>query len=301
MRRNWVYKGNCVKIISEKIASKSVDLVFADPPYNISGNGLKCDGRYSRSNAGSGAFKLESDWFGVDAAWDRLPYSKYLWFTSRWISECFRVLKDNGSIYVSSSFHNIAEIILVLRNHGFKVNNIIVWRRPNSVPNLTRRVFTHSCEFVVWAVKGKGWRFNYEELKKINPEKRKNGDLKQMRDVWDIPLVQGRERLRKSDGKALHPTQKPEELLRRIIIASSSKEAMVLDPFFGTGTTGVVAKSLGRHFVGIEKSKRYIQAARKRLKGVRGVDLLLSKSKLRYHDLNHDIKAEDGLDIVSLS
>ena len=188
MRRNWVYKGDCVKIISEKIASKSVDLVFADPPYNISGNGLKCDGRYSRSNSDNGVFKLESDWFGVDAAWDRLPYSKYLWFTSRWISECFRVLKDNGSIYVSSSFHNIAEIILVLRNHGFKVNNIIVWRRPNSVPNLTRRVFTHSCEFVVWAVKGKGWRFNYEELKKINPEKRKNGDLKHIRDVYYIPF-----------------------------------------------------------------------------------------------------------------
>lgn len=269
MRKNWIYKGDCVKVISEKIPKGSVDLVFADPPYNISGNGLKCVGRYSRSWDGGGGFKLESDWSMVDAPWDRLPYSKYLWFTSRWVSECFRVLKDNGSIYVSSSFHNISEIILVLKNSGFKINNIIVWRRPNSVPNLTRRVFTHSTEFVVWGVKGKGWKFNYEELKRLNPEKRKNGDLKQMRDVWDIPLVQGRERLRKNNGKALHPTQKPEELLRRIIVASTSEADIVLDPFFGTGTTGVVAKNLRRYFVGIEKSKRYIQTARKRLARVR--------------------------------
>lgn len=291
-----------MKVLAQKISSQSIDLVFADPPYNISGNGMRCTGRYSKLKNGDGGFKLESDWSMVDAAWDRLPYSKYLWFTNKWISECFRVLKDNGSIYVSCSFHNIAEIILVLKNSGFKINNIIVWRRTNSVPNLTRRVFTHSCEFVVWGVKGKGWKFNYEELKKLNPEKRKNGDLKQMRDVWDISLVQGRERLRKGNGKALHPTQKPEELLRRIIVASSNRGDTIIDPFFGSGTTGVVAKRLGRNFIGIEKSKRYIQAARKRLAGVCGMSMSRDERVvgLRYHDLNHDIKyVEGGLDNVA--
>lgn len=119
------------------------------------------------------------------------------------------------------------------------------------MPNMTRRVFTHSSEFIVWAVKGKGWIFNYDELKKINPEKQKDGSLKQMRDVWSLPLVQGKERLRGNDGRALHPTQKPEEMLKRIIITSSNKGDLVLDPFLGSGTTVVVAKKLGRDWIGI--------------------------------------------------
>lgn len=133
------------------------------------------------------------------------------------------------------------------------------------MPNMIKRVFTHSSEFIVWAVKGKGWVFNYEDLKKVNPEKQKDGSLKQMRDVWLFPLVQGKERLQSKEGRALHPTQKPEEMLKRIIIASSNIGDVVLYPFLGSGTTAVAAIKLGRNWIGIEKNKTYIAAAKSRI------------------------------------
>jgi site-specific DNA-methyltransferase (adenine-specific)/modification methylase len=153
----------------------------------------------------------------------------------------------------------------VLKQLNFKINNVIVWQKSNAMPNMTKRVFTHSTEFIVWAVKGKNWIFNYEKLKKINPERQKNGALKQMRDVWEMPLVQGRERLHGKNGRSLHPTQKPEEMLKRIIIASSNKGDIVLDPFLGSGTTAVVAKRLGRRWIGIEKNKKYVKIAEDRV------------------------------------
>jgi site-specific DNA-methyltransferase (adenine-specific)/modification methylase len=131
---------------------------------------------------------------------------------------------------------------------------------------MTRRTFTHSTEFVIWATKGKGWIFNYDEVKKMNPEKKKDGADKQMRDLWQMPLVQGKERLRGADNKALHPTQKPEELLKRIILASSNKGDLVLDPFLGSGTTTYVAKKYGRNWIGIEREKKYVKAATERMK-----------------------------------
>ena len=137
------------------------------------------------------------------------------------------------------------------------------------MPNMTRRVFTHSTEFVVWAVKGKGWIFNYEKIKEINPEKQKDGRAKQMRDVWELPLVQGEERLRNNNGRALHPTQKPEEMLKRIIFASANKGDIVLDPFLGSGTTACVAKQYGYQWVGIEKDREYTKIARQRVSAVR--------------------------------
>jgi len=130
---------------------------------------------------------------------------------------------------------------------------------------MTRRVFTHSTEFVIWAVKGSGWKFNYEEIKEINPERQKDGKLKQMRDLWEMPLVQGKERLRGKENKALHPTQKPEEMLKRIILASSDKGDIVLDPFLGSGTTAFVAKKYGRKWIGIDKEQKYVDASLKRL------------------------------------
>ena len=136
------------------------------------------------------------------------------------------------------------------------------------MPNMTKRVFTHSTEFVVWAVKGKGWIFNYEEMKRLNPEKQKNGEPKQMRDFWTMPLVQGKERLRDKCQKALHPTQKPEEMLKRIILASSSKGDTVLDPFLGTGTTTYVAKKYGRNWIGIERNKEYVKLAKFRMQSL---------------------------------
>lgn len=254
MKINHIYQDNCIKILNKDIEKQCVSLIFADPPYNLSGNGLKWVGN-----------KTGGDWFMVNEKWDKMTHTEYFNFTKDWIAGCKKVLKNNGSIYISCTYHNIAEIMIVLKKLCFKINNIITWQKTNSMPNMTRRVFTHSTEFVVWAVKGNNWIFNYEELKKINPEKQKDGSLKQMRDVWALPLVQGIERVKGKNGRALHATQKPEEMLRRIIIASSNKGDLILDPFLGSGTTAMMAKKLGREWIGIEKEKKYIVAAKKRL------------------------------------
>ncbi len=254
MKKNLIYSGDCIDILNNEIDKKSVDLIFADPPYNLSGNGLKWKGN-----------KTGGDWYMVNEEWDKMTAPEYLQFTRKWIGACYEVLKGHGSIYISCTFHNIAEVMIVLKLLDFKIHNVITWQKTNAMPNMTRRVFNHSTEFIVWAVKGKKWIFNYAELKKINPEKQKDGALKQMRDVWALPLVQGKERLRGKDGRALHPTQKPEEMLRRIIIASSNKDDLVLDPFSGSGTTAFVAKKLGRNWIGIEKNKEYIKMAQNRI------------------------------------
>ena len=254
MKKNLIYSGDCIDILNNEIDKKSVDLIFADPPYNLSGNGLKWKGN-----------KTGGDWYMVNEEWDKMTAPEYLQFTRKWIGACYEVLKGHGSIYISCTYHNIAEVMIVLKQLDFKIHNVITWQKTNAMPNMTRRVFTHSTEFIVWAVKGKKWIFNYEELKKINPEKQKDGALKQMRDVWALPLVQGKERLRGKNGRALHPTQKPEEMLKRIIIASSNKDDLVLDPFSGSGTTAFIAKKLGRNWIGIEKSKEYIKMAQNRI------------------------------------
>jgi len=255
MKLNTIYQDDCVKILNEKIDEKSVDLIFADPPYNLSGNGLKWEGN-----------KTGGDWYMVNEEWDKMSAPEYMQFTRNWISACHKVLKDNGSIYISCTYHNLAEVMIVLKQLDFKINNVIVWQKTNAMPNMTKRVFTHSTEFIVWAVKGKKWIFNYTELKKINPETQKDGAFKQMRDVWSLPLVQGKERLHGKDGRALHPTQKSEEMLKRIIVASSNKGGLVLDPFLGSGTTAVVAKKLGRSWIGVEKSTKYVEIAKERLR-----------------------------------
>ncbi len=255
MKTNIIYKGDCIEILNKKIDSNSIDLIFADPPYNLSGNGLKWKGN-----------KTGGDWFMVNEQWDKMSPQDYNKFTREWIGACHKVLKKTGSIYIASSYHNIGEILVVLKQFNFKINNIITWYKTNAMPNMTKRVFTHSTEFIVWAVKGKGWTFNYEKMKEINPEKQKNGNQKQMRDLWQMPLVQGKERLRGNDGKALHPTQKPEEMLKRIILASSNKGDIVLDPFLGSGTTTYIAKKYNRYWIGIERNKKYIEIAKGRMK-----------------------------------
>jgi len=256
MKINTIYQGDCIEILGKKIDEGAIDLIFADPPYNLSGNGLKWEGN-----------KTGGNWYMVNEEWDKMAAPEYMRFTRKWISACHRVLKDNGSIYISCTYHNIAEVMIVLKQLCFKIKNVIVWQKTNAMPNITKRVFTHSTEFAIWAVKGKNWIFNYEELKKLNPEKQKNGSSKQMRDVWSMPLVQGKERLRGKNGRALHPTQKPEEMLKRIIISSSNKSDIVLDPFLGSGTTAVVAKKLGRNWIGIELNANYIKIANRRIYG----------------------------------
>jgi len=254
MKTNYIYQGDCRNILHKEIDEKSIALIFADPPYNLSGNGLTWKGN-----------KTGGDWYMVNEEWDKMTAPEYLQFTRNWLSGCARALKDNGSIYISCTYHNIAEVMITLKQLGFEIKNVITWQKTNAMPNMTKRVFTHSTEFVVWAVKGKKWVFNYDELKKINPDRQQDGALKQMRDVWQLPLVQGKERMHGKDGRALHPTQKPEELLRRIIIASSNKGDIVLDPFLGSGTTAAVAQRMERRWVGIESSKKYVTLAKERL------------------------------------
>lgn len=254
MKKNVVYNWDCIEILNKKIEANSIDLIFADPPYNLSGNGLKWKWN-----------KTGWDWFMVNETWDKMTAPEYMQFTRKWIAGCHKALKDNGSIYIACSYHNIGEVMIVLKQLDYKINNIITRYKTNAMPNMTRRVFTHSSEFVIWAVKGSGWKFNYEEIKKINPDKQKDWSLKQMRDVWEMPLVQGKERLKGKDWKSLHPTQKPEEMLKRIILASSNKWDVVLDPFLGSGTTAFVAKKYGRNFIWIEKDKKYFETSKKRL------------------------------------
>ena len=257
MKTNKIYEGNCISVINEKLDEYSVHLVFADPPYNLSGNSLNL-----KNNKTGGAF------YKVNETWDTFDYNDYVEFTKNWLVSCHKIMKDTGSIYISCTQHNIGEILVEAKKIGFKLNNILTWYKVNAMPNITKRTYTHSTEFVCWFVKGKNWIFNYDEVKKLNPNKTKLGDDKQMRDFLDfieLPIVQGKERLRGENGRALHPTQKPEKLLELIIRASSSENDIVLDPFFGTGTTGFVAKKLKRNWIGIENNLSYIEIAKERL------------------------------------
>lgn len=258
MQTNIIHHGDCIEILADEIYPECIDLIFADPPYNLSGNGLKWENN-----------QTGGPWFMVNESWDRMNEQDYVLFTSCWLKGCFDVLKPSGSIYVACSYHNIGEVMLGLKVLEFGINNVITWYKPNAMPNMTRRTFTHCTEFVVWAVKGKGWRFDYETMRDINPEKQKNGEPKQMRDLWEFPLVQGKERLRGENGRALHPTQKPEEMLKRIILASSERNDIVLDPFLGSGTTAHVAKKLGRRWIGIEREEKYVKLAKSRLKVIK--------------------------------
>jgi site-specific DNA-methyltransferase (adenine-specific)/modification methylase len=249
-----IRKGDCIAGL-KKLEPETVALVFADPPYNLSRSSLV----NLKSKTGGAFHKINEDW-------DRWEASVYATFTRDWIASAYEALKPNGSIYVCGSHHNLGVLLLTLESVGFETKNIIVWEKPNAMPSMTRRTFTHSVEFIVWAIKGKNWIFDYEALKGLNPDKQKDGSPKMMRDVWRFPVVQGAERLRGIDGRALHPTQKPEALVERCIAASTKPGDLVVDPFVGSGTTAVVAKRLKRAFVGFETNEVYVKAARARVK-----------------------------------
>lgn len=182
--------------------------------------------------------------------------------------------------------NTMGETIMSLKAYGFEIKNIITWNKSNAMPNLTRRVLTHTTEFVIWAVKGKGWIFNYVKLKELNPDKQKDGTDKQMRDIWTMPLCQGKERLRDEDGKkALHPTQKPEELLKRIILGFSNENDIVLDPFAGSGTTPYIAQKYNRNFIAIEKEGKYFTAIKNRLSYIEKISI--SQEETKYFKKNN--------------
>jgi modification methylase len=249
--KDSIIKGDCVAAL-EALPSQSVDVIFADPPYN-----LQLGGALHRPD--------QSLVDAVDDDWDQFSsFEVYDAFTRAWLLACRRVLKPNGTIWVIGSYHNIFRVGSIMQDLNFWLLNDIVWRKTNPMPNFKGRRFQNAHETMIWASrdsKSKGYTFNYEALKASN-------DDVQMRSDWLFPICSGGERLKGDDGKKIHPTQKPEALLARIIMSSTKPGDIVLDPFFGSGTTGAVAKRLGRHFVGIEREQDYIDAASARIAAV---------------------------------
>jgi modification methylase len=226
-------------------------MIFADPPYN-----LQLSGNLHRPN------NTVVD--GVDNDWDKFDSLKsYDEFTRAWLSAARDTLKDDGSIWVIGSYHNIFRVGTILQDLGYWILNDVIWRKSNPMPNFRGRRFTNAHETLIWAAKSQDskYRFNYDSMKALNE------DL-QMRSDWLIPLCTGAERLKGDDGEKAHPTQKPEALLYRVIMSSTNPGDTVLDPFFGTGTTGAVAKKLGRNYIGLERDQNYIEVAEKRLKSI---------------------------------
>ena len=253
---NEVLVGDSIEVM-QSLPAACVDLVFADPPYN-----LQLEGELLRPN--------NSRVDGVDQAWDRFSsFADYDRFTRAWLKEARRLLKPNGTLWVIGSYHNIFRVGTALQDLGFWILNDVVWRKTNPMPNFRGRRFTNAHETLIWAAREAGetrYTFNYEAMKALN-------DGVQMRSDWLLPICSGPERLKDAAGRKAHPTQKPEALLFRVILASSKPGDVVLDPFFGTGTTGAVAKRLGRRFVGIERDDDYAEAARKRLQEVEPLPL----------------------------
>ena len=246
MVQDEILVGDCVELMSG-LPDGSVDMIFADPPYN-----LQLKGELRRPN--------ESLVDGVTQEWDRFSgFGDYDRFTRAWLGAARRLLKTDGTLWVIGTYHNIFRVGAALQDLGFWVLNDVIWRKTNPMPNFRGRRFTNAHETLIWAAREEKSRytFNYSALKALN-------DDLQMRSDWLLPLCTGTERL-KEDGKKAHPTQKPEALLHRAVIASTRPGDLILDPFFGTGTTGVVAKRLGRHFIGLEQDTAYVRLARARL------------------------------------
>jgi modification methylase len=236
------------------LPAKSVDMIFADPPYN-----LQLGGDLSRPD-GSHVDAVTDDWDKFDSL------AIYDAFTRAWLSEARRILKDNGAIWVIGSYHNIFKVGSAIQDLGYWILNDIVWRKANPMPNFKGTRFTNAHETLIWASMGEKakYTFNYRSMKTLNDEL-------QMRSDWEFPICGGQERLKK-DGVKVHPTQKPEALIYRILLACTKPGDVVLDPFFGTGTTGAVAKRLGRRWIGIEREQVYVDAARERINAALPLD-----------------------------
>ena len=248
-----ILQGDCIEVL-KSLPENSVDLIFADPPYNLQ---LRND--LYRPNM----TKVDA----VNDGWDKFnDFAEYDTFTRNWLSACRCVLKETGTIWVIGSYHNIYRVGAIMQDLGFWILNDLIWVKANPMPNFRGVRFTNAHETMIWAQKKQGasYTFNHKSMKALN-------DDLQMRSDWTIPLVTGRQRI-KSNGAKAHSTQKPEALLYRVVMASSNPGDVVLDPFFGSGTTGAVAKKLGREWIGIERDKKYIKIAQKRIDAVQTAD-----------------------------
>ena len=254
---DMVICGDCTALMA-KMREASVDMVFADPPYNLQ---LETEALTRPNNTRAESVGDYWDKFSSPAEYDR--------FTREWLEAARRVLKPDGTLWVIGSYHNIYRVGSILQDLGFWILNDIVWIKSNPMPNFRGTRFTNAHETLIWASKGRGakYKFNYEAMKALN-------DGLQMRSDWALPICTGAERMKDKRGLKLHSTQKPESLLYRAIIASTDAGDVVLDPFFGSGTTGAVAKTLGRHYIGIERDERYVKAARARIAAVREAEVL---------------------------
>ena len=251
----------------KKLKDHSVDMVFCDPPYNL---------QLSKTLYRPDATKVS----GVNDDWDKFNnFQDYDIFTKIWLSEIKRILKPDGCLWVIGSYHNIYRIGYILQNLNFWILNDIIWRKTNPMPNFKGTRFTNAHETLIWAANSKfsKYTFNYQTMKQLN-------ENKQMRsDDWLINICSGRERLKDIKNQKLHNTQKPEELLLRVVLSSTKPGDLVLDPFFGTGTTGVVCKKLGRKFIGIEKNATYLKEAKKRIlkvKKIKSTEIKLLNKKI---------------------
>jgi modification methylase len=246
--------GDCIAAMNA-LPEASVDLIFADPPYN-----LQLKGELHRPDNS----KVDA----VDDAWDHFAsFKAYDQFTHEWLSSARRLLKPDGAIWVIGSYHNVFRLGTELQNQGYWILNDVVWRKSNPMPNFRGKRLTNAHETMIWAAKSEAgkYTFNYEALKALN-------EGIQMRSDWVLPICNGGERIKDDNGDKAHPTQKPESLLHRVIVGSTNVGDVVLDPFFGTGTTGAVAKKLGRHYIGIEREASYREVAQKRLENTRRFD-----------------------------
>ncbi|WP_116085207.1 site-specific DNA-methyltransferase [Tropicimonas sp. IMCC34011] len=252
--RDTILSGDCIEAM-RGLPDASVDLVFADPPYNLQLKGTLHRPDNSLVDA-------------VDDDWDSFSsFRAYDEFTSAWLAEARRVLKPNGALWVIGSYHNIFRVGAKLQDAGFWILNDVVWRKSNPMPNFRGKRLTNAHETMIWASRGEGskYTFNYEALKALN-------EGTQMRSDWVLPICTGHERLKDAEGQKAHPTQKPESLLYRVMIGTTNPGDVVLDPFFGTGTTGAVAKALGRSWIGIEREESYRKIAEERISRVRRLE-----------------------------
>ena len=246
--------GDCVELMNS-LPECSVDLIFADPPYNLQLKGDLHRPDNSRVDA-------------VNDHWDQFDsFRAYDDFTNAWLSAARRILKKDGAIWVIGSYHNIFRVGSAVQNQGFWILNDVVWRKSNPMPNFRGMRFTNAHETLIWASKSdkSKYTFNYEALKALN-------EGTQMRSDWTLPICTGHERLKNEKGEKAHPTQKPESLLYRVLLGTTNVGDLVLDPFFGTGTTGAVCKMLGRNFIGLEREESYAKVAEKRINNTRSLD-----------------------------
>ena len=251
---NVILQGDCVTEMA-RLPDKSVDMIFADPPYN-----LQLGGDLFRPEGG----RVDA----VDDEWDKFDsLTVYDNFTRDWLEQARRILKDDGTIWVIGSYHNIYRVGALLQDAEFWILNDIVWRKSNPMPNFRGTRFTNAHETLIWCAKDEKARytFNYRAMKALN-------DDLQMRSDWLLPICAGAERVKGEDGSKAHPTQKPEALLYRILLACTKPGDVVLDPFFGTGTTGAVARRLGRRWIGIERETAYVKVARERIESTLPLD-----------------------------